>query len=361
MGNAVGGIIQIAVGDLLGRVASIGDDSLTKTQKSLIAIGGPLGEGIAKLLPRKQPFDVFAIPKLVGALINQGKRWDGKKIQELARKWDRSWSNKDIAAARRDQGIADNTTLATLFASLDWARGKKGRGGPRELGTVQTLQARALSGVPTFNPATGNIEIPEPLSNDTINPPIFNATAPPQPAATGQASIPTPTSNVPGQQVVAPGFNPGGQTVPFNFGGFVSGLGDVARGIGEFAIDAAPAALQLAQGIQTLRGQGGQRVQLVNAGGGNTPLGGVLPSSVMAAPAAFNSLQLPSFNVPGIDIVADGAGAVSNPFKTTATGQQRAQPHMRVKANGNTEWFIPAGKPTGWTKASVKRRRRCRP
>ena len=65
-------------------------------------------------------------------------------------------------------------------------------------------------------------------------------------------------------------------------------------------------------------------------------------------------------DLPGIDVVSQGAGTVVQPFRVTADGRQVAQPHLVPRANGGQEWFIPAGRPTAWSKASVKRRR-CRP
>ena len=55
-----------------------------------------------------------------------------------------------------------------------------------------------------------------------------------------------------------------------------------------------------------------------------------------------------------------GGGNIGSPFRMTAAGNQVAQPFVTQRANGSMEWFIPAGKPTAWSKASVKRRR-CRP
>ena len=56
-----------------------------------------------------------------------------------------------------------------------------------------------------------------------------------------------------------------------------------------------------------------------------------------------------------------GGGAPTSAFRTTAAGNQVAQAFVATRDNGRAEWFIPAGKPTSWSKASIKRRRRCSP
>ena len=52
-----------------------------------------------------------------------------------------------------------------------------------------------------------------------------------------------------------------------------------------------------------------------------------------------------------------GPDAIENPFRTSQTGVQTAKPFVVERDDGGIEWFIPAGKPTAWSKASVKKRR----
>lgn len=65
--------------------------------------------------------------------------------------------------------------------------------------------------------------------------------------------------------------------------------------------------------------------------------------------------------LPFVDVVPDGVGQITEPFYTSPTGQQRAKAHIAVRSNGKVEWFIPAGKPLTWSKATVKKARRCCP
>lgn len=70
------------------------------------------------------------------------------------------------------------------------------------------------------------------------------------------------------------------------------------------------------------------------------------------------------FDLPGFDLAPQGSqrgGAPTSPFRTTASGNQVAQPFVQTRSSGRSEWFIPAGQPKTWTKANVKRRRSCRP
>lgn len=63
-------------------------------------------------------------------------------------------------------------------------------------------------------------------------------------------------------------------------------------------------------------------------------------------------------DLPFIDIMPQGSSGITSPFHTTAAGNQVAQPFVKSKSNGKTEWFIPAGQPKTWTKASRKRSHR---
>lgn len=83
------------------------------------------------------------------------------------------------------------------------------------------------------------------------------------------------------------------------------------------------------------------------------------------------------FDVPGFDLVSQGGGgaldaqaaeammlaaACGAPFYRTAAGNEVAQPFAKVKANGKTQWFVPAAKvkfEVSSSVASVKRRKRC--
>ena len=73
----------------------------------------------------------------------------------------------------------------------------------------------------------------------------------------------------------------------------------------------------------------------------------------------------PAFGLPGVDIVnettAGSMGDLMAPFRMTASGNAVAKPFAGVRPNGKIEWFIPAGQPKTWSKASVKRRRSCHP
>jgi len=98
--------------------------------------------------------------------------------------------------------------------------------------------------------------------------------------------------------------------------------------------------------------------------GGVGPIyGGVMPGGVpvsLAPPAtvAPNMLQAtPALGLPFMDVAPQGGAGLFDPWKVTASGNQVAKSFPMVKANGNVEWFMPAGQPTGFTKASRKRRR----
>ncbi len=91
-----------------------------------------------------------------------------------------------------------------------------------------------------------------------------------------------------------------------------------------------------------------------------------LPGAVMPGGAPSNGatpVGLESMlDLPFVDIMAQGTASnmrsLTRPFHETAAGNQVAQPFVSVKANGKTEWFIPAGQPKTWTKASRKRSHR---
>jgi len=55
------------------------------------------------------------------------------------------------------------------------------------------------------------------------------------------------------------------------------------------------------------------------------------------------------FDIPGLDIVSQGAGALTEPFRRTPAGST-AQAHVRVSPEGRQEWFRPAGRPVLFSK-----------
>ena len=90
------------------------------------------------------------------------------------------------------------------------------------------------------------------------------------------------------------------------------------------------------------------------------------PPAVMPGGAPANGVtpvgldQL--LDLPFVDIMAQGTASnmrsLTSPVHATSAGNQVAQPFVFVKNNGKTEWFIPAGQPKTWTKASRKRSHR---
>jgi len=108
--------------------------------------------------------------------------------------------------------------------------------------------------------------------------------------------------------------------------------------------------------IAATQGGSGAVPAALNPMGVRTPFvgGAVLPGGVMApgsVPAGLGQL----LDLPLVDITPQGTSGLGSPFHTTASGNQVAQPFVKSKANGKTEWFIPAGQPKTWTKASRKR------
>ncbi len=56
-------------------------------------------------------------------------------------------------------------------------------------------------------------------------------------------------------------------------------------------------------------------------------------------------LQLPSFDIPGIDITPQGTAALGRAFRPTAAGAS-AQRHLRINpVTGRATWFGPLGRP----------------
>lgn len=74
---------------------------------------------------------------------------------------------------------------------------------------------------------------------------------------------------------------------------------------------------------------------------------------------SLGSGLLGGFDLPGVDITAQGTAGLTQPFSVSPTGRQTAKPFVAVRANGSPEWFIPAGKPKTWSKASIKKQSRC--
>jgi hypothetical protein len=108
--------------------------------------------------------------------------------------------------------------------------------------------------------------------------------------------------------------------------------------------------------IAATRGNTGAVPAALNPMGVSTPFvgGAVMPGGVMApgaVPAGLGEL----LDLPLVDITPQGTSGLTSPFHTTASGNQVAQPFVKSKSNGKTEWFIPAGQPKTWTKASRKR------
>lgn len=138
------------------------------------------------------------------------------------------------------------------------------------------------------------------------------------------------------------------------FNQVVGGVGDV---LSTFGSPGAQGGLNaIANIIAATRGNTGAVPAALNPMGVTTPFvgGAVLPGGVMApslVPAAMGQL----LDLPLIDITPQGTSGLTSPFHTTASGNQVAQPFVKSKANGKTEWFIPAGQPKTWTKASRKR------
>lgn len=93
---------------------------------------------------------------------------------------------------------------------------------------------------------------------------------------------------------------------------------------------------------------------------GGTPMPLPMPTLPAGNPG-YQQAFVGNFDLPGFDVAPQGAADLFSPFRTTANGTQVAKPYAATKANGKTEWFIPAGQPTGFTKASRKKRRTCRP
>ena len=78
----------------------------------------------------------------------------------------------------------------------------------------------------------------------------------------------------------------------------------------------------------------------------------------MFTPAAIE-LNIPQFDIPGIDIFANG-GACPALFKTIpATARVRPMPqlHQVNPMTGKLETWLHAGQPTAWSRVTVKKRR----
>lgn len=125
-------------------------------------------------------------------------------------------------------------------------------------------------------------------------------------------------------------------------------IGDIFGGLGTLATAVSPIATPFIQGFAQPRGGGVQAS--TNPFGVSQPFG-VNPFAQMA----LQGQQ--TLGVPFVDLAPSGSAAFFEPFRTNAVGQQIAKPFVAVKSNGKSEWYIPAGQPTAFTKASRKRSR----
>lgn len=166
-------------------------------------------------------------------------------------------------------------------------------------------------------------------------------------------------------------FTQGARLMPVGFlEALGSGLGSLAQGV----------AGGLSTGLSQLVAQ-----KIAGGGGGTVVLPGGATTSPMGVGPTFSDFGVggggmsitgrrglvgqpaqaqPAFaglDLPFVDIQPQGAAATTSPFRTTRSGTQVAKPFQAIKSNGSIEWFIPAGKPTAWSKASIKKRRTCRP
>ena len=135
-------------------------------------------------------------------------------------------------------------------------------------------------------------------------------------------------------------------------------IGDALEGITTAIAPALPGIIRASTGSpsQVIVQQPGA------VGGAMNPFGQVSPwvnTTVMPGGTTPVFGDLPFFDLAPQG--SQGGGAPTTPFRMTRSGNQVAQPFVNTRANGSSEWFIPAGKPKTWTKANVKRRRSCRP
>ena len=143
------------------------------------------------------------------------------------------------------------------------------------------------------------------------------------------------------------------------FNQVMGGITDAVTGL------ATPSGIQsIASLVGAIRGGGGAVPAALNPMGVGLPFvqGAVLPGGVptqVASPIQGTGVAL---DLPFVDIMQQGTAAnmrsLTRPFHETAAGNQVAQPFVSVKDNGKTEWFIPAGQPKTWSKASRKRTHR---
>ena len=148
------------------------------------------------------------------------------------------------------------------------------------------------------------------------------------------------------------------------------GIGGIAADVGRSLVPVVGAAVQqkVGQKLGVTVLPGGARIQQgFDAGAGLggfdprflTPTG-VVPMATLSGRRDTGLLAgqsaLFGLDVPGVDFVAQGGASIMAPFRVTRAGNQVAQPFVSVRASGGMEWFIPAGKPTAWSKASIKRR-----
>lgn len=145
-------------------------------------------------------------------------------------------------------------------------------------------------------------------------------------------------------------------------GGDGGGLGGFFEGVGQF-LQAIPTPLLQGVGNALLPGNPFSTTQVISPQVMGplpmAPTANLLPSAGGLPGALQLGPSLPQIGA-GLMGMFDGNGGVPDtPFRSTPMGTQVARPFVATRDNGRSEWFIPAGKPTAWSKASIKRRRRC--
>ena len=144
--------------------------------------------------------------------------------------------------------------------------------------------------------------------------------------------------------------------------GFVDAVG---QGLGSVISSIGANPMALAQTVNAFRNPGGYGGVMP----GGVPVYGAPPATaqggflqaaqLMQASPARSDPNGFGFDMPFRDVTPQGSSDLFAPFRVTSSGNQVAQPHVVVKANGRRVWMGPYGEPKGWTKVTVKKNRRC--
>jgi len=321
-----------------------------------------------------------ATGRLAPHIVVDGKAYFPRGRMMLGDQWREGWW--EHGAGKLDEPLLDEERWRSQLAShypeghLDPVFGPPPVRAIRESGIVQAplappVMAPAVQIQPAPPPVLAPVQSAPPVMAPAMQfqpapPPVLAPvqSAPPvmAPATQFQPGPPpvvmtqpvTPVALTPNQLEVEDMSITGTPTSAWNT--VIGGITDAVTGM------ATPSGIgAIADLVGAIRGQGAVQTAFNPMGVGMPmlPAPAVLPGGVPAsfAPSVQGGMPV-GLELPFVDIVGQGAGAITQPFHTTSAGNQVAQPFVKSKANGKTEWFIPAGQPKTWSKASVKRRHR---